>query len=70
MRRKCLDSPSDRGRWCFYAVSERLSVAGLPRGPSIAAFLAGVPHTASGCCAAPPRPRNSALPPLLPAVLG
>jgi|APThiThiocy_cv2_1041547.scaffolds.fasta_scaffold07509_6 hypothetical protein len=70
MRRKCLDSPSDRGRWCFYAVSQSLSFAGLSRSASIAAFLAGVSHTAFGCCAARPRSRNSAMTTFFPAVLG
>lgn len=54
MRRKCLDSPSDRGRWCFYAVSQSLSFAGLSRSASIAAFLAGVSHTAFGLLRSPP----------------
>jgi hypothetical protein len=54
MRGKCLDNPSRCRRWCFYAVSQGLSFAGLSRSASIAAFLAGVSHTAFGCCAARP----------------
>lgn len=70
MRGKCLDNPSRCRRWCFYAVSQGLSFAGLSRSASIAAFLAGVSHTAFGCCAARPRSRNSAMPTFFPAVLG
>jgi len=70
MRRKCLDSPSRRGRWCFCAMSQGLSFVGLSSSASIAAFLAGVSHTAFCCCAARPRSRNSAMTTFFPAVLG